>query len=145
MKIVDIIQAAKESYTLFAALIKSTAQHVNKLDKNSGTETYAIDIKSAESIKLKAETKYNGHVHQVKDILRGYIIVPNEELLLKTIMCIKHHCQESEGSMVIVRFKNLFRMNSVGTLVPTNLPTGYRHIIFNVKMSNGVIGGEALL
>ena len=142
LKIVDLINAAKESYTLFAALVKSTAQFVNKRHPNSVTNSFVVDIKSADAIKQKAERKYNGDVHHVKDILRGYLVVDDEESILKAILCIKQNCEESSGSMKIVRFKNLFRMDELGTLVPTNLLTGYRHIVFNLRMPNGVVTGE---
>ena len=144
LMIVDLINAARTSYAMFGALIKSTAQYVLKNYIDIDVESsYSVDIKSAESIKRKADFKYGGEMLRVKDILRGFLILPDEDSLLNSIICIKQNCAESNGEMEIVRFKNLFKMNVHGALVPTDLPTGYRHIICNIRMKSGIVAGKS--
>ena len=44
--------------------------------------------------------------------------------------------------MKIIRFKNLFRVSPMGMVVPSDLPTGYRHILVNLRLDDGMVVGE---
>lgn len=139
----DLITAAKTGHTIFTALMQATAQFVAKT--NSIQPKITVDIKSSDSIERKARLKYGGNTLFVTDILRAQILLPNEEAMTCALLRIQRSCKESEGTLTIVRFKNLFRMSYLGVLVPSDLPTGYRHILINIRMKNGILAGEIML
>ena len=102
------------------------------------------NIKTKEAIIEKARRKYGGDLLQVKDIIRGQLIFPDEASLVRTIKHL-HKTSNAQGSIVstykLIRLKNLFRMSPFGNTVPTDLPTGYRHVIVNLRMPNGFLAG----
>jgi hypothetical protein len=101
-------------------------------------------VKTKEAIVGKAQRKYGGDLLQVKDILRAQLIFPDEASLVRTLQHLQK-TSNAQGSIVstykVVRIKNLFRTTSFENAVPTDLPTGYRHVLVNLRMPNGFIAG----
>ena len=103
---------------------------------------YSTNIKSSQAIREKADRKYNGNIMQVRDVLRGRIIFPDE----KSLVCgLVRLCQinEAKGSRLkisIVRFKNMFVAASE---LNCRLPTGYRHILINLCFDDQLIVGKS--
>lgn len=143
LSIVDLINTAKSNYSLFSALVKAIRDSIKRETSfDLKSEEVKIDIKSGESLKAKADLKYGGDYKQVKDILRASLVVQDENSMMIAISRIQRCCDESNGIIEIVRFKNLFRTDYFGTLIPSNLPTGYRHILFNIRFNkSGLIAG----
>ena len=43
----------------------------------------------------------------------------------------------------VVRIKNLFRVTPLGSIVSSDLSTGYRHVLVNIRLNNdGLIAGK---
>ena len=103
--------------------------------------TYSIGIKAEASIVDKSARKYGGDVARVKDVLRSQIVLPDEASIVSTLLCLQHICspQTEKSKMKIIRIKNLFRLSPLGTIVPTDLPSGYRHVLINVRMEDGLV------
>ena len=104
-----------------------------------------IGVKKKEAIASKAQRKYGGDVLQVKDILRGQIVFPDEASLVCALVHL-HKTSIAQGTEVstykLARIKNLFRRtSSSGTLVATDLPSGYRHVLVNLRLPNGFLAG----
>lgn len=143
LSIVDLINTAKSNHSLFSALVKAIRDSIKRETSfDLKSDEVKIDIKSGESLKAKADLKYGGDYKQVKDILRASLVVRDENSMMIAISRIQRCCDESNGIIDIVRFKNLFRTDYFGTLIPSNLPTGYRHILFNIRFNkSGLIAG----
>ncbi|KAG7374342.1 hypothetical protein IV203_013437 [Nitzschia inconspicua] len=109
--------------------------------------SWSISVKDRDAIQEKAKRKYDGDILAVKDILRGQITFPDEG----TLICGLHALQliskgERKPSLwndlpkfEIIRMKNLFRASSIGKGYFEALPTGYRHILLNIRFDNGFV------
>ena len=151
-----LVEAAQSDMACFESIVKQiTKRNVlgmtpkDNLSSNFGTP-FSVGIKSESAVVEKAERKYLGDVTLVKDVLRAQIVLPSETQLVLALLSLQHICdftkpkrgkqQENDSLAVnIARIKNLFRLSPLGTLVPSNLPTGYRHIIVNLRMKSGLI------
>ena len=120
--------------------------------KSQCRANFSVDIKTKEAIIDKANRKYNNDVLQVKDILRGQITLPDEGALVCALVFLSRSCRNSLDSsgrdgkwkgVKIVRIKNLFKMSMLGTIVPSDLPTGYRHLLMNIRLPNGLLAGTS--
>uniref|UniRef100_A0A7S4QU69 Uncharacterized protein n=1 Tax=Ditylum brightwellii TaxID=49249 RepID=A0A7S4QU69_9STRA len=110
---------------------------------------YLVGTKSPEAIREKAQRKYDGNVMFVKDILRATITLPDEGSLVCALLFLHKICNDemtdgrrkrnATDRMKIVRIKNLFRSSQLGTMVPSDLPTGYRHVLVNVRFEDGFL------
>ena len=116
--------------------------------------TFSVDIKDALVIQRKAGTKYNGELLRVKDVLRAQVVFPSEGSLVCAFTFLNQYCSLSTandtGSEVIqeiglkaeiVRIKNLFAVNSSGKPCRVMLPTGYRHLLLNVRLDDSFLVG----
>jgi hypothetical protein len=128
--------------------MKSVSDIVKFASKQSDTASIIksnIGMKTRTSIVEKARRKYGGDILQVKDILRGRIVFPDESSMISALVHL-HKTSDAQGSHVstykLVRLKNLFRTSSFGNLVPSDLPTGYRHVLVNLRMPNGCLTGK---
>jgi hypothetical protein len=84
--------------------------------------------------------------------LRGEITFPDEGSLICGLYSL-HSLAEHNGnrekigsaksvpSFKIVRLKNLFRTTRAGNEFYHSLPTGYRHILVNLRLNGGLIAG----
>lgn len=141
-KVKDLISIAEKSLPLFRSILQSICSSFNSDSTTVQNPplfypTWTASVKSRERILQKAITRYHGDVTQVKDILRGYVIAPNDCSLVCALMALLR----LEKSCPIIRIKNLFRVTNLGALVPTNLPTGYRHILVSIRLENGLLAG----
>ena len=116
-------------------------------------------------MKRKALRKYTGDITRVLDFLRARITFPDEGSLVcalyqlvnlakrdKNAGCTSEEKtgteerteteEKNESSVEIVRLKNLFRTSPRGNTCYPALPTGYRHILVNVRLGSGIIAGE---
>jgi hypothetical protein len=119
----------------------------------AGTISYTVSLKDILAIDMKAKRKYDGDVLQVKDVLRGSIIFPNEGSLLCGLIRLAQICDDKTDwevkgqrlKLELVRVKNLFSSESpIGGLDRSPLPTGYRHVLANVRVDGGVLVGRFL-
>lgn len=118
--------------------------------------TYSVDIKDAQAIQRKADSKYEGELSQVKDILRAQVVFPTEEALVCAFTLLSQYCSwssspQSAASQVvsevglkaeIVRIKNLFAVTSTGQPCMVDFPTGYRHLLLNIRPDDGLLAGK---
>jgi hypothetical protein len=155
--ITDIQKEAKEQLINLEIVVDCIVQYSTHNDPQS-TDTEgncissSVGVKDYSSIRKKATRKYNGDVSQVKDALRGEITFPDEGSLICGLYSL-HSLAEHNGnrekigsaksvpSFKIVRLKNLFRTTRAGNEFYHSLPTGYRHILVNLRLNGGLIAG----
>ena len=134
-------QSLVEDISSFASLIETKG-----FGEDSSRTTFAISVKEEDAIARKANQKYEGNCRRVKDALRARINFPTECSLvsgLKRLQWHEENVTEREYKFEVVRMKNLFSSSADGvTLTQTNLPTGYRHILVNVELGNGLLAGK---
>lgn len=118
--------------------------------------TYSVDIKDAQAIQRKADSKYEGELSQVKDILRAQVVFPTKGALVCAFTLLSQYCSwssspQSAASQVvsevglkaeIVRIKNLFAVTSTGQPCMVDFPTGYRHLLLNIRPDDGLLAGK---
>ena len=155
--ITDIQKEAKEQLTNLEIVIDcivqySTHNDPQTIDTEGDYISSSAGVKDYSSIRKKATRKYNGDVSQVKDALRGEITFPDEGSLICGLYSL-HNLAEHNGnrkkigstksvpSFKIVRLKNLFRTTKAGSEFYHSLPTGYRHILVNLRLNGGLIAG----
>jgi hypothetical protein len=113
------------------------------------TISYSVGVKDQDVINRKAQMKYNGDIFQVKDILRAQITFRNEEELVcglvRLLQTAKIPTEESTSNsedITLIRIKNLFSSESImGAIGMSPLPTGYRHVLLNLRLKDGLIFG----
>jgi hypothetical protein len=117
--------------------------------------SFSVDIKDSCAIQHKANKKYGGNLICVKDILRAQIVFPNESSLLCGLIFLNEYSLLSQGDerrapivkevglkAEIVRIKNLFAATSNGEPCRSYLPTGYRHMLLNIRVDDGFLAGK---
>ena len=121
--------------------LASKASSTEATQPSSSKIRYSVGIKAEASIVDKSARKYGGDVARVKDVLRSQIVLPDEASIISTLLSLQHICspQCKENNMKIIRIKNLFRLSPLGTIVPTDLPSGYRHVLINVRLEDGLV------
>jgi hypothetical protein len=159
-----LLHLAGENHWRFSRLIEKLAVFASQ-DYHPGQVTgydvdnvsFSVDIKDAAAVQRKAAIKYEGDLMQVKDILRAQVVFPTEGSLICALNFLNQYCSvsisqqrcklvEELGLRVeIVRIKNLFAINSTGQPCPACLPTGYRHILVNVRLDERLIAGKLQL
>eukprot|EP00536_Pseudo-nitzschia_multiseries_P000691 jgi/Psemu1/233922/estExt_Genewise1.C_80180 len=153
--ITDIHREAKSHLPSLEKIINcivnySTQNEPSSNDLECNELTSTSGVKDYKSIRSKAIRKYNGDALQVKDALRGEITFPDEASLICGLYSLHNLAggkfqQKENGrtdlipSFQIVRLKNLFRTTCVGNEIYNALPTGYRHILINLKLECGLI------
>jgi hypothetical protein len=157
-----ITEIQKEARTLLPIFERITDDIVKYSTHNGPTSTdlecddinYSCGVKDYASIRNKAKRKYDGDILQVKDVLRGQITFPDEGSLICGLSSLYNAAErggnvkqiesvKSSRNFQIVRLKNLFRTTSVGNELCNALPTGYRHILINIKFECGLIAGKS--
>jgi hypothetical protein len=109
--------------------------------------SFDVGLKNYSSIREKAERKYGDDILQVKDVLRGQITFPDESSLVCGLYYLHKICKgESESSkasseLEIIRLKNLFRTSQGIEACHAPLPTGYRHVLINIRIGGTIIAG----
>jgi hypothetical protein len=127
----------------FTSLVEAIANDALLLDGDKpSTYTsrgwYSCGLKEPEAIGRKAQRKYAGDVLRVKDILRARILFPDEGSLVAGLVLLKRRTDETtnkEFRLTIVRVKNALTDHKL------HLPTGYRHILVNIRFSDGFLAG----
>lgn len=137
-KLEDLITASEERLPEFKSLLQLITSDFAL--ENPSFHPWTACVKSRERVVSKAILKYKGDVTEVKDILRGSVFAPNDSSLVCALLSLSKASRDM-SLITIVRLKNLFRVANLGTLVPTNLPTGYRHVLVNIRLSNGLLAG----
>jgi hypothetical protein len=153
----DLLQSANTKLALYSGLIKGIATFatINLDPANPKTAVHhSVDVKAAAAIAQKADWKYEGDILQVKDILRGQIILPDEGSLVCALASLNAMCAGEDPSIgekdrnectpeiKIVRVKNLFQFRPAKTPLSDNLPTGYRHVLITIRFSDGFLAGK---
>ena len=140
----NLLSVAQSDLNCFTNLIEDMVtfaiESSTVLNTREATEFF-VNIKIQESIVTKASRKYQGDVLRVKDVLRASIIFLDETALFRCLLYL-HQYSQSHENFSIVRVKNLFWSLLAGSLVPTDLATGYRHVLVNVRLKSGLITGE---
>ena len=111
---------------------------------------YSVGLKNYTAIRRKAERKYHGDILQVKDVLRGQITFPDEGSLICGLYHLTNlvngsnskQTRKEDPRLEILRLKNLFRTSNVGNSYYPPLPTGYRHILVNIRLNDSIIAGK---
>ena len=158
MNITEIQEEAKKLLPTFEVLIdhiaKFSAQNSSPhFDLENENITFSCGVKDYASIRNKAKRKYKGDVSLVKDVLRGQITFPDEGALICGLCHLYSMAkngysgrgiEKSQPSVPfqIIRLKNLFRTSGVNDEVSHALPTGYRHVLINIKFDCGIIAGK---
>ena len=158
LNITEIQTEAKKLLANFERVIDRIAEYsAQNVSAPTDTEcddiTYSCGVKDYASIRNKARRKYGGDVSQVKDVLRGQITFPDEGSLVCGLSSLYENAENGDGakkidvtqssvSFQIVRLKNLFRTTGATEGISNALPTGYRHILLNIKFDCGLIAGK---
>eukprot|EP00980_Cylindrotheca_fusiformis_P023435 scaffold10476_cov142-Cylindrotheca_fusiformis.AAC.10 len=140
----SLLKLAESHLDEFTVLVKSIATFSSQNDPTSEIKL-SVGMKNYSSTRKKAARKYGGDVLQVKDIVRGQITFPDEHSLVCGLYYLHKQCDEDSRKdpkspqFAIVRLKNLFGVSSTsfGTL-----PTGYKHVLVNVRIRGGIIAGK---
>lgn len=156
--ITDLLKQAEAHQEPFSNIVHSIVHFSSQNEFLTGypekTEvTYSVGVKKYSSVRRKADRKYNGDSLQVKDILRAQITFPDEGSLicglyhLTNLASHRNDTNRRDGAnrfprLEIVRLKNLFRTSAVGNTYYEALPTGYRHILVNIRLDDGIIAGK---
>jgi hypothetical protein len=148
-----LLDLAASNLKQFASLLENIVQFASHnyatSDGSEAEVSFSFGIKSREAIEKKAGRKYSGDILQVKDILRGQIIFGDEGSLVAGLLSLYKFCGRSEEiekvgfSVQVVRVKNYFQKSASGTLRPSLLPTGYRHILVNLRLNDLMIAGKS--
>jgi hypothetical protein len=150
----DLLESAQSSLQELSLLVKDVIAFSSMgtlCPHDSEVIRFSLGMKDADSIGRKAERKYQGDFLQVKDILRAHIVFRNEGALVCGLVRLLQTTKRSDsdgdkpfGGFVLVRMKNLFAAGScIGTLRPSPLPTGYRHVLLNFRLKNGLLVGKS--
>lgn len=158
-----LLHLAGEKHGKFSRLINQLAVFASQDYNPSQMDGYerpdnvvfSVDIKDAIAIHHKAATKYAGNLLEVKDVLRAQVVFPTEGSLVCAFTFLNQYCtlstsHESSSKIVeqigvkseIVRIKNLFAVTTNGEPCCVNLPTGYRHLLLNIRLDNSVLAGK---
>jgi hypothetical protein len=154
----DLVRAAESTLDQFLSIVQemaSFASHQNeplRQDSQKSKLQFSVNVKDEERIREKAELKYCGDILRVKDVLRAQIVFPDEGSLVCGLLCLQRLREPSEEKMEedrsafrVVRIKNLFASEShLGSLQSSPLPTGYRHVLLNIRFGSGLLGGKFL-
>jgi hypothetical protein len=138
-----LVSEAEKNLSSFTDFVNEITLFSCKNYRNTVASKCLVGIKAYDAIVEKANRKYNGDIHQVKDILRAKIVLQDEAAIVCALVYL--HRMESADFFSILRIKNLFRTSSLGQLVPTDLPTGYRHVLVNVRLKTGLIAGKGII
>ena len=152
--VADLHKSACEFRELFTDLIKDVVSFAENEQTRSGSRfkenwheksahhiPYTVSTKDIEAVQRKAMRKYGGDVSQVKDILRGRIIFPDESSLVCGLVRLYQRTGKrdpTEKSIAICRIKNLFAPDAYAPV----LPTGYRHVLLNILFDDCVVAGK---
>ena len=144
----SMVDLAESELKNFAVLLQSLVDRVKASDMAGSSVAYSLGVKTKEAIKKKADRKYAGDILQVKDILRGELVFVDESSLVLALLQLRRLCSNfqedvtGETKFEIVRVKNLFHKSALGVLCPSVLPTGYRHILVNVRLNGLLLAGK---
>lgn len=140
----DYLFQAEAHLSLFSQIIKRVILFTTQNSSSStcrffpseNQPSHSISIKAQQSIRRKAQRKYNGDISQVKDMVRAQVVLPDEGSIVCALLALK-----KEKDVKIVRIKNLFYCVDVTSnrYVESNLPSGYRHVLVNMRFSDGFI------
>jgi hypothetical protein len=158
-----LLHMAGEKHCNFSRLINRLAvfasqdYNPSQLMENEIWEdvSYSVDIKDSCAIHQKANKKYGGNLKSVKDILRAQIVFPNESSLVCGLIFLNEYsllsqADERKAPIVkdvglkaeIVRIKNLFATAPNGDPCYSCLPTGYRHLLLNIRIDDELLAGK---
>lgn len=140
----SVLSSVVEDIVAFAS-IKSTARG----ELTDGAIRFVVGVKDRQAMERKAERKYCGNIFQVKDILRAQITFAEEGELVCGLVRLFQITGLLEGGgngscleIKLVRIKNLFFSESLLVDLPVSpLPTGYRHLLLNIRLKNGLLSG----
>lgn len=147
----DIVRSAEANVPTLSLLIQEIVTFSSSNSTELGSARSSIGVKKAEDIERKANYKYGGNIMLVKDVLRAQITFMEEGGLVCGLICLLRMTRLLEtarddtchGPIELVRVKNLFfNKFQIGAVSASSLPTGYRHMLLNVRMIDGLIAGK---
>lgn len=138
-----LLQEAERNLPLFKEIVHEITTFSRRSPSSTDTLLYKVDLKTVDATVSKARYKYGGEILFVKDVLRSRIILQDEAEMVCALVYI--YRLQSANFFTVLRMKNLFRTSYFGRLVPTDLPTGYRHILVNIRLQTGLIAGKRVL
>lgn len=143
----ELLNHAESHLDDLATLVKGIVEFSSQDDPTKEIK-HTVGIKNYSSTVSKGARKYGGDILQVKDVLRGQITFPDENSLLCGLCQLRERCQADAGNnsrspmFEIVRLKNLFRTsNGWDACLKKPLPTGYRHVLINVRIRGSIVAG----
>jgi hypothetical protein len=147
-----LYNAAQKNVTLLTSIIRDVTAFASvnfSNQKERASIEFSVDVKDKAAIDRKAKSKYGGDIFQVKDILRSKITFRNEgELVCGLVRLLR---KRDDGSITgtvdgekfsLTRIKNLLSSDSFSKIPLSPLPTGYRHILLNFRLPDGLIFGK---
>ena len=149
----DLVCAAESAKAAFTVLIEGIAAFASRNCRTSNAIRFSVDVKDQQVAEQKASRKYSGDHLRVKDILRAQLCFPEEGALVCGLCYLLESGKlptesgdsESDEKFELSRIKNLFGKEfPLENWAPSPLPTGYRHIIVNVRFSSGLLAGMSL-
>ena len=151
---IDILHdAAQRNVPVLTSIVRDMvafASISNSNQSEQATIIYAIDVKDRTAIDRKAKRKYGGDIFQVKDVLRSQITFRNDrELVCGLIRLLQKVNAPADTDVadtekiMLIRIKNLLSCNSFSELPISPLPTGYRHVLLNLRLPDGLIFGKS--
>jgi hypothetical protein len=144
--VTNLLQHAESHLDDFFSLVRGIVEFSSQNDPISEIK-HEVGMKNYSSTRRKGARKYGGDILQVKDVIRGQITFPDENSLICGLYHLHERCQEDSErdtkspQFAIVRLKNLFRTsNGFDTCLPP-LPTGYKHVLINIRIRGSIIAG----
>lgn len=151
----DLLSAADSNATLLTSLIKDIVAFASMnspgIDESvADTTRFSVGVKDHQAIENKAKLKYNGNIQHVKDVLRAQITFADEGTLICGLLRLFRitgllsidEDSDSGADVKLVRMKNLLCSDSLlGNLSTSPLPTGYRHLLLNLRLKDGLLAG----
>lgn len=133
----DVVRFAKQNFESVAL-----GEDYDELDQIR----FVTGVKEKLALEKKAKRKYGGDVLQVRDVLRASVVFPSEGSLVCGLIRLSLIEKDTTRriKVEIVRVKNLLAFESpLETMAKSPLPTGYRHVLVNIRLNGGILAGKS--
>lgn len=143
----ELLRVAESELSRFSAFVHEIAAFASRNEAAAAEDEleppyFSVGLKLHQAIENKAKRKYGGDFLQVKDVLRGQIVFPDEASLVCALVYLNRISSRGmkntdEIKFDLVRFKNSF----VESSCDIELPTGYGHVLLSIRLSGGLLAG----
>jgi hypothetical protein len=151
----NLLDAAQSKISVLTSLVQDIASFASLNSQRVSVAesiSFSVGLKDAKAIERKARLKYNGDILLVKDVLRAQVTCVNEGELVCALVYLLNLAgrqdddqgnEDNASKFDVIRVKNLFCNKSGITEPPISpLPTGYRHLLLNLRMKGGLLAGK---